>query len=336
VIPKPVRAAAAALALLAAVHATPARAAAEGRIAVLEFTGKDVEASVLTAMTERARAAAIAPARRFGYQVMSRESAVLVLQEMGGTCVEGQCEIEMARSVGAALVLTGEVRRTQAGCLAELKLHDVAKGSLIAVEALDGKDEFEVLRLTREVTDKLLDAGFSRFFEVPVETVRPGAPSKWAWHWLSPGWNVAATVDQYQFSDGALANRTGGLAGLRVGWGIFGAQVGGYLPGRDRAYSLDLLREAGFGPRVGAWEFALLLPSLEFGVVQTEFPSKSAAAPAVRKTFTAAAIGLTGIRARYRKVFVSFRGPVFSHWDDSMPDGNSNAWSWAFSAGMMF
>lgn len=157
---------AAAVSVLAALPA----AAAE-RIAVLDFTGSG-GAEILRAAADRARAAALEPARRVGYSVMTRESTALVLEQMGGACADAQCELEMARTVGAALVVTGEIRRLGTSFLGDLKLHDVEKGTLLAVESYAGKDEVDLLAETATAADRLLSTGLQRFFAKPIPVVK--------------------------------------------------------------------------------------------------------------------------------------------------------------------
>jgi hypothetical protein len=106
---------------------------------------------------------------------MTRESTALVPQEMGGQCAEGQCEIEVARSVGAALVITGEVRKVGTARLADVRLHDTAKGNLLAVESFRADEDLAIVDQAYAATQKMLAAGLERYFGKPVEAVRPGA-----------------------------------------------------------------------------------------------------------------------------------------------------------------
>jgi hypothetical protein len=109
---------------------------------------------------------------------MSRESTALVVEQMGARCLEGQCELEIARTVGAALLVTGEVHRLESAFVADLKLHDTAKGTLLAVEGLRGKDDLDLLDQAEGATARLLAAGLDRFTNAPVSTARVarGAP----------------------------------------------------------------------------------------------------------------------------------------------------------------
>lgn len=148
--------------LACALFATAVRAAASERIVVLELTGASVGDDMRRAITDRARAAALEPARRSGFEVMTRESTALVIQQMGVQCLEGQCEIELARTVGASLVLTGEVRKLEDAFFADLKLHDTQRGSLLALESYRGQDPLDVLDQTPAAAARLVAAGIAR------------------------------------------------------------------------------------------------------------------------------------------------------------------------------
>jgi hypothetical protein len=136
--------------------AVPTAARAEERLAVLEFSGPQASDELRRALAERARAAALVPARARGITVMTREAITLVLQEMGGKCAEGECEIEAARNVGASMVMTGEVRRLSETWLVDLRLHETAKGALLAAENVSAANELALLEVTFVAARRLL------------------------------------------------------------------------------------------------------------------------------------------------------------------------------------
>jgi len=202
--------------LVCALAATALRAAASERIAVLEFTGDDVQDKTRRVITDRARAAALEPARKIGYDVMTRESTALVMEQMGGQCAEGQCEIEMARSVGAALVMTGEVRQLEGEYFGDLKLHDTEKGSLLAVEGYRGKDAIDLLQQTPAAAERLLATGLPRFFGKAVPVMRKGQELR-EWYVEFEALlhlHEAATPIAFRSSDSTMAGDFGG----RLGW----------------------------------------------------------------------------------------------------------------------
>jgi hypothetical protein len=147
--------------LVCAVAGLSVTASASDRLAVLEVTGSAVGEDMRRAITDRARAAALDPARRAGLAVMTRESTALVIQQMGGQCLDGQCEIEIAKTIGAAFVVTGEVRKLEGAYFSDLKLHDTDKGTLLAVEAYQAKDPLDLLDQTAGAADRLVAAGLA-------------------------------------------------------------------------------------------------------------------------------------------------------------------------------
>jgi hypothetical protein len=158
------------LAAVAVLAAAPTLAAE--RVAVLEFTGPALGDDMRRALSDATRAAALEPARAVGYTVMTRESTALVLEQMGGQCTEGQCELEVGRSVGAALVVTGEVRKVEGAYLADLKLHDTQSGALLAVEQCRTGAPLELIDQTRAASGRLLSTGLERYFAKPVPAMR--------------------------------------------------------------------------------------------------------------------------------------------------------------------
>ncbi len=93
--------------------AVPGPAAAEGkpRVAVLEVTGALPRGQRLV-LSDKIRAGVLAGTRGKGLQVMTRESMAMLLKDMGLDCtkIQGECEVETARNIGASYVITGSVQ----------------------------------------------------------------------------------------------------------------------------------------------------------------------------------------------------------------------------------
>jgi hypothetical protein len=77
------------LCLAAAVAAALPAAAAERRIAVLEFTARKVDPDLAEALAERARQGALAGASGSALAVMTRENTRVLVEQNGGACTEG-------------------------------------------------------------------------------------------------------------------------------------------------------------------------------------------------------------------------------------------------------
>jgi hypothetical protein len=104
----------------------------EGRLAVLEFSGP-LEATVLNVLSDEVRSVALKAVAEHHCSVMTRESMAVILKDMGrGECQEGDCEVETARNIGADFVVSGIVVKIEGSLVATLKLHETARGSLLA------------------------------------------------------------------------------------------------------------------------------------------------------------------------------------------------------------
>ena len=85
--------------------------------------------------------------------IMSRESMAVVLEDQGidAACVEGNCEVETARNLGATYVLTGTLSRIEGTYVLTAKIHDVRSGDLLESDSVKNRqmialmDEVEVL-----------------------------------------------------------------------------------------------------------------------------------------------------------------------------------------------
>ena len=85
--------------------------------------------------------------------IMSRESMAVVLKDQGidAACVEGNCEVETARNLGATYVLTGTLSRIEGTYVLTAKIHDVRSGDLLESDSVKHPqmialmDEVEVL-----------------------------------------------------------------------------------------------------------------------------------------------------------------------------------------------
>jgi hypothetical protein len=128
--------------------------AADERLAVLEFTGRG-DPALLAQLADEVRSVA-ADGLRGRYVVLTREAIALVVKQMGGTCKEGDCEVETARNVGAALVATGELRRIEKTLVLGLKLHETEKGALLGAETIRAVDPLKLLDGCREAAKALL------------------------------------------------------------------------------------------------------------------------------------------------------------------------------------
>ena len=65
--------------------------------------------------------------------IMTRENMLEILFDMGkdASCMEGQCEVEVGRNVGADLIVTGDILKMGSMYVLTLKLYDTTSGALL-------------------------------------------------------------------------------------------------------------------------------------------------------------------------------------------------------------
>jgi TolB-like protein len=103
----------------------------ESRLAVLEFSGP-LDDAVRMMLSDEVRGVALKAVAEHHCSVMTRESMAVILKDMGRECKEGDCEVETARNIGADFVVSGIVAKIEGSFVATLKLHETARGSLLA------------------------------------------------------------------------------------------------------------------------------------------------------------------------------------------------------------
>lgn len=134
------------------------------RLAVLEFEGKGLGEEALMIFSDAIRAGALDGLESSGVSVMTRENMLLLIKEMGQReCVEGACEVETARNIGADYVVSARVARMERVLIAVLKLHETKGGTLLATENVEAKSQVELMRALRQrarrIVEKALVAG---------------------------------------------------------------------------------------------------------------------------------------------------------------------------------
>jgi hypothetical protein len=139
-----------------------AQAAETQRIAVLALQGKKLSNDVLNLISDEVRAGVLDATKGQNFVVMSRENMSIMLKDMGKdlSCLEGECEVETGRNIGAAYVLSGTVLKMDGSWVCSLKVHAVDTGALVAADkvvarkALELSDDVRVLA-TRLMRDAL-------------------------------------------------------------------------------------------------------------------------------------------------------------------------------------
>ena len=108
------------------------------RMVVLEFHNVGMSAEVMTQLSDQSRMAILDSLHRKGYELMTRENMMMILGDMGkdASCLEGSCEVEVARNVGADFVVSGNVFFRNEMFDITLKLHNSQTGSFSDVKTI--------------------------------------------------------------------------------------------------------------------------------------------------------------------------------------------------------
>ena len=141
----------------------PAQAAAEVKwFAVLEFSGVDIEPDILHKLSDQSRIASSNTLPTDQYYVITREGMLEILKDMGkdSSCLSGECEVELARNIGADYVITGDLLKIDDTYLLTLKLHNSYTGQLLVGKEVRSTSLLELIRLCEVGSEELIQAGF--------------------------------------------------------------------------------------------------------------------------------------------------------------------------------
>lgn len=224
------------------------------RLAVLEFTGRALEADVLGAFSDAVRGGAIEGLFQRDVKVMTRENMMVLLREMGKSdCTEGDCEVDTARNIGADFVISGSVVHMEETYVVVLKLHETKQGAVLASETIQAKTQLAVLNQLRHFGREM--AGQTGAVSVsgtdlPVKAAPPAAtiaPTRSAEVDTSPPFRRGLLLMPQVGFEYPLLN-----SAKRLGTGYrFGALIGGHL---NKDYSLGVEPVFGMGKAVGWYD----------------------------------------------------------------------------------
>jgi hypothetical protein len=98
-------------------------------------------------------------------KMMTRENMLVRLSDMGidPSCVEGECEIETARIMGADYVISATLLELGGRWILSAKLHESEDGQLLASGNIEAKTLLELTRATPGVASSLLASGLGLF-----------------------------------------------------------------------------------------------------------------------------------------------------------------------------
>jgi hypothetical protein len=151
----------------------PAQAAAEiKRLAVLEFSGIGIDTNVLHKLSDQSRIASSNTLPTDQFHVMTRESMLEMLKDMGknSSCLTGKCEIEIARNIGADYVITGDILQIEEIYFLTLKLHNSDTGQLLVGKEVKSDSLLELVKLCQMSSEELVRTGL-QLFKTPIVRV---------------------------------------------------------------------------------------------------------------------------------------------------------------------
>jgi len=126
---------------------TGARAA--DRVAVLEFTTDEgaVSQTFLRQISDEARRAAVDVLPTAQYSVITRENQETILREQGvdaAAMCDAQCEVDLARTIGATLLVTGNVAKIGPRYVMNIKVFHADRGQVLKIVKVTAKDDGEL------------------------------------------------------------------------------------------------------------------------------------------------------------------------------------------------
>ena len=134
---------------------------AERRVAVLEIQGSEAEPATLAALTDAIRAGAL-EALPPGYGLMTRENMAALAREMelDLSCIEAtaECEVDVGREIGAALVLSARLTRIEGSVLVSLSVHETRSGALLATGSTQATDLLPLIEELRTLGRHVVSA----------------------------------------------------------------------------------------------------------------------------------------------------------------------------------
>jgi hypothetical protein len=138
-------------------------ASAKDIIAVLEPTGP-LDRSVLMKLSDESRAAAVTTLSKDDYRVITRENMFMILRDMDvdPSCIEGECEVETGRNIGAKYVISGSVINLSDTWILTLKLHETERGSLLGTGEARGATPLELIDQVKGSTQAMLRESIQR------------------------------------------------------------------------------------------------------------------------------------------------------------------------------
>jgi TolB-like protein len=127
------------------------------RIAVLDFDAS-FEDEWVGILSDQVRAGALSELDPLDYSVITRENMMQFLDDMGKdiSCLEGSCEVAIARNIGADFVISGAVSQVEGIYIINMKLHNSYSGQLLGLKKVQGSEPLQLIEDIQEVTEEMV------------------------------------------------------------------------------------------------------------------------------------------------------------------------------------
>ncbi len=143
--------------------------AAAPKIAVMEIVGELAEGERML-ISDSLRGGVSEVALTEDLLVMTRENLLVVLTDQGldSSCMEGDCEVQVARNLGADFVLSGNCIDVEGQHVLTVKLHEVHRGALLLSDHVQANTVLELTEKARSLGTDLIHRGL-KLNEISVQ-----------------------------------------------------------------------------------------------------------------------------------------------------------------------
>jgi hypothetical protein len=143
---------------------TSSAALAADRVAVLEFTTDEraVSDTLLRQISDEARRAAVDVLPTSQYSVITRENQETILREQGvdaAAMCDAQCEVDLARTIGASLLVTGNVSKIGARFILNVKVFHADRGQVLKIVKVTASDDGDLYDQTYAAARRMFVEG---------------------------------------------------------------------------------------------------------------------------------------------------------------------------------
>ena len=139
---------------------------ADVRLAVLEFRGVGVSNGLLKVLADEVRTGVVHVSNGQKIQgekliIMTRENMMQILKDQGLSAEDctGECEVEIAKNIGADYVISGDITKVGSIFVLVVKLHSTFDSNLLSSESFKTKSEEELLKQSSNIGSKVFQVG---------------------------------------------------------------------------------------------------------------------------------------------------------------------------------